>query len=306
MNFYKRFIGDIQAKTGNLSLAAFGAYDRLLDHYYSTEEPIPADRDDCYRICRAMSEEERQAVDKVIERFFELTPAGYIQSKAEEIISAALPLIEAARENGKKGGRPRKQKPTGLSVETDDAQDGPPNLAAHSVGGDETDTKHLTNGEEKPTGLFLVTQSEPSTKASQSQSHISPSLRSGDTAAKPRTTRLKKTDCTLQVYLDACKAQARKPLPPDHAIRAWCADSGVTDDMLQVAWCVFRDDHITGKNKGKTQKDWPAHFANSVRRRWYRLWYTADSGVAWTSDGLQEKKVLETRQNNKEGGHASA
>jgi uncharacterized protein YdaU (DUF1376 family) len=42
VNFYKRFIGDIQAKTGALSLAEFGAYDRLLDHYYSTEKAVPA------------------------------------------------------------------------------------------------------------------------------------------------------------------------------------------------------------------------------------------------------------------------
>lgn len=266
MNFYKRFIGDIQAKTGNLSLAEFGAYDRLLDHYYSTEEAIPLDADERYRICRAMSEEERRAVDKVITKFFQETPAGYVQSKAEEVISAALPLIEAARENGKKGGRPRKE-PAGFSGET---------------------------------------QTEPSTKASQSQSQNSPSQSSGESAAKPRTARRKKSETTLQAYIDVCKAAGQKPLPPDHSIRAWCADAGIADEMLQVAWCVFRDDHTAGKNKDKTQKDWPAHFANSVRRRWYRLWYTTDNGVAWTSDGLQEKQVLEARQAAKEGSHATA
>jgi uncharacterized protein YdaU (DUF1376 family) len=266
MNFYKRFIGDIQAKTGNLSLAEFGAYDRLLDHYYSTEEPIPLDADERFRICRAMSDDERRAVEKVIAKFFTETPAGYVQSKAEEVISAALPLIEAARENGRKGGRPRKEKPTGFSGETQD---------------------------------------EPSTKASQSQNQISPSLRSGDSAAKPRTTRRKKSEGTLLAYLDVCKAAGQKPLPPDHPIRAWSADAGISEEMLQVAWCVFRDDHVTGKNKDKAQKDWPAHFANSVRRRWYQLWYTGDQGVCWTSNGLQEKAVLENRQSAKES-HAPA
>ena len=143
MNFYKRFIGDIQAKTGNLSLAEFGAYDRLLDHYYSTEVAIPADMDECYRICRAMSKDERKAVDKVVARFFELTETGYVQHKAAEQIAATLPLIEAARTNGKKGGRPRKPK---------------------------TD--------KEPTGFLNKTQSEPRAKASQSQ--ISTSLRSVD------------------------------------------------------------------------------------------------------------------------------
>lgn len=108
MNFYKRFIGDIQAKTGGLTLAEFGAYDRLLDHYYSTEQAIPADK--VHRICRAMSASERAAVDAVLAEFFELTPEGYVQGKADEVIAKAQPLIEAARANGKKGGRPRKPK----------------------------------------------------------------------------------------------------------------------------------------------------------------------------------------------------
>lgn len=117
MNFYKRFIGDIQAKTGGLTLAEFGAYDRLLDHYYSTEKPI--DFEEIYRICRAMNSAEKRVVDKVLSKFFERSPEGYIQRKADEVIAKALPLIEAARENGKKGGRPPKPKtqtePNGFS-----------------------------------------------------------------------------------------------------------------------------------------------------------------------------------------------
>lgn len=108
MNYYKRYIGDIQAKTGGLTLAEFGAYDRLLDHYYSTEEPVPAG--DIYRICRAMTAGERASVNKVLSRFFELVDGGYAQTKADEQIAKAQPLIEAARANGKKGGRPPKSK----------------------------------------------------------------------------------------------------------------------------------------------------------------------------------------------------
>jgi uncharacterized protein YdaU (DUF1376 family) len=148
VNFYKRFIGDIQAKTGGLTLAEFGAYDRLLDHYYSTEQPIAAK--EAYRICRAMSGAERQAVDSVLSRFWDETPEGYVQSKADEVIAKARPLIEAARENGKKGGRPRK-----------------------TENPEETQRVPKKNPEE--------TQHEPSAKASQSQSQThSPSLRSGE------------------------------------------------------------------------------------------------------------------------------
>lgn len=124
MKFYKRFCGDIQSKTGHLSLAEFGAYDRLLDHYYSTEKPLPTGADDCARIARAMSKEERKAVERVLSEFFVLTEGGWVQDRAEEMISEAQPKIAAARTNGAKGGRPKgsgkhqKEKPTGLFSET--------------------------------------------------------------------------------------------------------------------------------------------------------------------------------------------
>jgi uncharacterized protein YdaU (DUF1376 family) len=272
VNFYKRFIGDIQAKTGNLSLAEFGAYDRLLDHYYSTEEPLPIALDECYRICRAMSPEERAAVDKVLSKFFTATTEGFWQEKADEMIADALPKIEAARNNGKLGGRPKKEK-----------------LETH----------------EKPTGFENKTQEEPNAKASQSQTLSS--LRSERDAPKALSPRAKKTETTLQAYLDVCKAEARKPIPPDHAIRAYCTDAGITPEMLQVAWLVFKDDFATGKNKDKKQKDWPAHFANSVKRRWYGLWVAnTDADAQWTSNGLQEKRVLETRLRKTEPDHAGA
>jgi len=118
LKFYKRFPGDIQIKTGGLTLAEFGAYDRLLDHYYATEEPIATD--EVYSITRALTRADRDAVDKVLRKFFDLGADGYTQERADEMIAEALPKIEAARENGKHGGRPKgsKKKPTGLFSET--------------------------------------------------------------------------------------------------------------------------------------------------------------------------------------------
>lgn len=153
MNFYKRFIGDIQAKTGHLSLAEFGAYDRLLDHCYSTEQPLPADVDSVCRIARAMTREERKAVESVLRQFFKLTDDGYVQPRVLEMLAEAQPKIKANRENGKKGGRPRaKPKET----------------------------------EQKPTGFSVGTQSEPNENLSQSQISLS-SLRS---EREERATRL--------------------------------------------------------------------------------------------------------------------
>lgn len=119
MKFYKRFPGDIQIKTGGLSMAEFGAYDRLLDHYYATEEPIEAC--EVYSIARAMGKSDREAVDKVLRRYFDVDANGnYTQGRADEMIAEAQPKIAAARTNGKAGGRPvgSTKKPTGLFSET--------------------------------------------------------------------------------------------------------------------------------------------------------------------------------------------
>jgi uncharacterized protein YdaU (DUF1376 family) len=128
--FYKRMIGDIQAKTGHLTLAEFGAYDRLLDHYYSTEKGIPQDR--AHGIARAVSKDDRKAVDYILGEFFTLGADGlYRQGKTEEMIADAQPKIAAARTNGAKGGRPRKpktetqEKPTGfLNGNPNETKDG--------------------------------------------------------------------------------------------------------------------------------------------------------------------------------------
>lgn len=136
MIFYKRLIGDIQAKTGHLSPAEMGAYDRLLDHYYSTEKPLP-DLDRCYSIVRAIKKDDQAAVRKVLNEFFSLGEDGnFFQKTADEMIAEVQPKIAAARANGAKGGRPKK-------------------------------TQKVT--EQKPTGLFTETQQEPNSKASQSQ-----------------------------------------------------------------------------------------------------------------------------------------
>jgi len=121
MNFYKRYIGDIQRDTGHLSLAEFGAYDRLLDHYYATESALPNDIDACCRIARAMSKDERKSVSSILKQFFTLTDSGYVQGRAEKEISDAQPAMVSARLNGAKGGRPKKpknetqNKPSGFS-----------------------------------------------------------------------------------------------------------------------------------------------------------------------------------------------
>ena len=123
MNYYERHLGDYARDTAHLSMLEHGAYGLLLDRYYSTEAGIPADQ--AHRLARARSKDERAAVDAVLGEFFTLLDGIWINGRAEREVVRAQTKIKAARENGKAGGRPKKnpaipdQKPTGLSLGSD-------------------------------------------------------------------------------------------------------------------------------------------------------------------------------------------
>lgn len=232
-----------------------GAYDRLLDYYFSTEKGIESGS--VYRICRAMSRSEKACVDFVIGRFWNLTESGYRQSKADEVIAAALPLIEAARANGKLGGRPRKQKtqhePNGLNSETDRVST------------------------ENP----ARTQHEPSTKASQSQSQShSPSLRSGEVGTPPEISpaifadylevrRVKKAGKFTASALNGLTREAdRAGVTLEQAVQACCEYSWIG---FNAKWYAERQERV-GSGSGetpyqKTQRERVTEFAPSVAKR---------------------------------------
>ncbi len=138
----------------------------------------------------------------------------------------------------------------------------------------------------------------------------SPSLRSGEGAAKPqRPPGRKRSEArTLSTYLAECRAAKVKPVPDDHAVRRWAADAGLTPDMLQIAWLQFRDRYTEGeKGKGKRYRDWPAHFATAVKDNWFRLWFTDDKGgMCWSSNGMTHKAVLDARAAQMEAEHEPA
>lgn len=101
MNYYRRFMGDYASKTADLSLAEHGAYNVLLDTCYSTERPLPGGHDALYRLCRAMSKDEQQAVRNVADRFFPLASDGMRHNpRAEEEIAKAQSTIAKQRESG--------------------------------------------------------------------------------------------------------------------------------------------------------------------------------------------------------------
>lgn len=84
MNYYERHIGDYLKDTAHLSLLEHGVYTRLLDVYYTREEPLPAA--DIARLIGARSKEEREALQAVLREFFrpdQEPPTAWLQPRCE-------------------------------------------------------------------------------------------------------------------------------------------------------------------------------------------------------------------------------
>lgn len=211
MNYYEHHLGDYAKDTGHLSMLEHGAYRLLLDRYYGTEAGIPADQ--VHRIARARTKDERQAVDAVLADFFVLENDLWINRRAEEEIAKARVKISAAKENGKKGGRPRGKKPGSGNV---------------------TD--------EKPSGLYMGSENETQQKAHQAPStkHQTPEVNQEEAAAlvdipsaaasppsDPITARA--IELSIQLRQRGAALQASDP-----RVRSW-AENGITDAQALTA-----------------------------------------------------------------------
>lgn len=88
MNYYERHIGDYIKNTAHLTLLEHGVYSRLLDVYYTREGPIPDDK--VARLVGARTEPETQALQVVLQEFFELRDGAWAQDRCDQDIAAYL------------------------------------------------------------------------------------------------------------------------------------------------------------------------------------------------------------------------
>lgn len=146
MIYYKHYIGDYQRHTGHLSLAQDGAYRRMMDHYYSTEQPLPADRNILNRICGAMEKVEREAVDFVAKAFFREFEGHLHHERIDEEVSIAQEKIANLKVNAQAGG-----KQSGKSRSSKSEADGEANASANAQA--ETNNKSEVSSQSKPNGL---------------------------------------------------------------------------------------------------------------------------------------------------------
>ena len=104
------FHGDYLKDTLDLTAAQDGMYIRLLIQYY-TQGYLESDLSKLYRICRAIDDAEKAAVDYVVDRYFIRNGNGHlINKKAEEELSFRKKFIEEQNRKSKLGVEARKRR----------------------------------------------------------------------------------------------------------------------------------------------------------------------------------------------------
>lgn len=312
MNYYERHIGDYIKKTAHLSLLEHGVYTRLLDVYYDREAPLPDEK--VARLVGARTEPETQALQVVLQEFFELRDGAWVNSRCDEEIAAFVegePEREVKKANeDNRLKRHRQERAELFKVLVSAGKHAPWNTGM-------TELRALVSALQVPgpdTGPAMPPATATATPATATQTPVPntqiypSSLRSEGGAAKspppPPAIRKQREQVTLTAYLALCKASGVKPVPDDHAIRKWCDDANISAEMLQVAWVLFRERYTEGeKGKGKRYKDWAGHFATAVKANWFKLWFVGEGGLAWTSTGLTHKAALDARLAQKEAAH---
>ena len=120
MHYYQHHIGDFLRATSQLPPHMMVGYLRLMWRYYETEQPLPDD-------CEILALKAGVSVDEVrllLRAYFVLEEGVWKNSRCDLEIAEYQLLCEKNRNNGKRGGRPKKNpqetqtKPSGLPVGT--------------------------------------------------------------------------------------------------------------------------------------------------------------------------------------------
>lgn len=119
MNWFKFHLGDYFSHAAHLSDMEDLCYRRLLDLYYLTERPIPADADATARRIRI----ETKVVSAVLGEFFRLEADGWHSARCDVEIAKYQRQVKLNQASGHLGGRPKTQqepasKPNRNQIET--------------------------------------------------------------------------------------------------------------------------------------------------------------------------------------------
>ena len=105
MHYYKFNIGDYHKSTAHLTLLEDVIYRRLIDLAYDSEKPLPLD---LKKLCRLIRTHDNPSeTQAILEEFFSETHGGWVHRRIQKDLGVYSRKADAARANGKKGGRPK-------------------------------------------------------------------------------------------------------------------------------------------------------------------------------------------------------
>jgi len=99
--WYPHYLADYDRDTADLTMLEHGAYRLLIDHYYRTGRPIPANAEISHRVCRAFAPAEKAAIDSVLHRFFVETDSGWEHQRIIQELERAANISKQRAEAAK-------------------------------------------------------------------------------------------------------------------------------------------------------------------------------------------------------------
>ena len=114
MNYYSHHIGDFNNATRHLTRVEQSVYRDAIELYYDTEQCLTLDIDKLARRLICNSDEEKQALNVVLNEFFKLTDDGYFHARCDEEITKYRANTTAKAKAGIASALARQQKATGV------------------------------------------------------------------------------------------------------------------------------------------------------------------------------------------------
>ena len=244
MNHYPHHIGDFNNATRHLTFVERALYRELLDLYYDTEQPLNADVTKIARRVLAHTDDQRAALQVVLEEFFVLRDDGWHNDRCDREIAEFHSKREQQSQAGRASAAKRKRgRPpaAGAAHSSGDAPTG----GGGGAGTGSTPVERPLNGR--------------TTNQNQNQNHIKEtSSPKADDGATPVTSAVQPADTTVPksegewavlfgtefgVEVDHTDLQDRKKFWPK--AKAWVS-AGVTLGQMRAAVAKARDEATEG------------------------------------------------------------
>ena len=149
MHYYKFNISDWASSTSHLTLEEEGVYLRLINHYYDKEEPIPKNPEKIRLVLRRLRlTNNEDTFNLILNEFFIEKEDGWHHNHCQKLVDEYKRRAITAKENGQKGGRPKKTKDNNELQKTKKVKKRNPEKIESVIN-------------EKPDGLKKETQKKP-------------------------------------------------------------------------------------------------------------------------------------------------